>query len=219
MMNHHPRTPRCAPSFRAHARESAVQTSGVGRSGAPGLREKGSLLRGGPSAHRLLLEVNTHRCRLLPAFLVWSPRRLQRRRHFRRQGGWTSGTEGRLQFAFGLDSSQETLPPGSQVDVLISGPGADGPIDNRSLGRQRRGDLRRAAILHVHRRARRPLHNPLDHAEARVRANQGEGLRKPRQRVHSLRGRHRARRAGLGGDSPRQSAGESPRVSSNDTGK
>jgi hypothetical protein len=45
------------------------------------------------------------------------------------RAGWTAGTEGRLQFAFDLDFDQEGLSPGTQVDVLLAGPGADGAID------------------------------------------------------------------------------------------
>jgi hypothetical protein len=70
-----------------------------------------------------------HRHWLLPAYLASCLAGCSAAGTSDVQGGWTAGTEGRLQFAFGLDSSEETLPPGSEVDVLISGPGADGPID------------------------------------------------------------------------------------------
>jgi hypothetical protein len=103
---------------------------GVERPGVPGLREKASLFEGRPLGHTACsIRFMLHRHRLLPAFLASCLAGCSAAGTSDVQGGWTAGTEGRLQFAFGLESSQETLPPGSQVDVLISGPGADGPID------------------------------------------------------------------------------------------
>jgi len=45
------------------------------------------------------------------------------------QGEWTEGTEGRLRFAFDLAPDQEALSPGTEVHVLVEGPGSDGAID------------------------------------------------------------------------------------------
>lgn len=49
------------------------------------------------------------------------------------QGGWTRGTEGRLEFSFDTESPEDGLEPGTVVEVFVTGPGADDVIDVASV--------------------------------------------------------------------------------------